>query len=166
MDFEKKAKNKSLEGKVKNKPNLFAKIKRKLMPCVLAVSLSLASCYIIPSPPESIIVQNRVIPSVVSDGDWANWNVSVTNYGDRVYIERITVHEEAISGWAAGHYEAFFDMPIVQHEICSNSTQTIIDRYISLFNTGIDSITYENTVTVFTDGGDASDTCFYTCTPW
>jgi len=166
MDFEKKAKNKSLEGKIKDKPNLFAKIKRKLMPCVLAASLSLASCYIVPSPPGPIFVENNIIPSVVSSGDWVNWNVSVTNYGSRVNIKRVAVHEEAISGWAAGCYEVFFDMPIAEYELYSNSTQTIINKYTNLFNNGINSITYENTVTVYTDGGDASDTCFYTCTPW
>ncbi len=153
----------NLEKKVNgNGRGFLKKIVRKAMPYVLVAGLGLAvmGCQ---DPPGPISVQNNVNPSIAQSGSNVSWEIEVTNYGNKVEIERATFHEKAIGGWAAGIYDISGDLPITNTIINANSTKVIFSRSVPVYNMGDGSdIIFENIVTITSDGGDDSDTCTYT----
>lgn len=179
----------NLENSVDGFSGFFNKFKRKVMPYVLAVSLGLAmvGCQEAPRPisvqntkyyilvaglgavvgrqevPGPISVQNTITPSSVLSGHNIYCEIKVTNRGGKVKIEGVKAHEKAINGWVVGKYDFSADLPITTNEIPAHSTDTIVSsRSFYALNTGDSDITFKNTVTVSSDGGDASDTCKYT----
>jgi hypothetical protein len=156
----------NLENKIgDNKISFFSKFKRKLLPYILATSLGLGitGCWVeFPGP---ISVKNEITPSIVQSGNNVYWTIEVTNYGGRVTIDRASVYEQIISGWAEGQ-SASADLLITDNEIPAHHTKTIFSVYTPVDNIppyyDTSDITLENTVTVNSDGGSASDTSTYT----
>ncbi|MCX6796035.1 MAG: hypothetical protein NTW06_00885 [Candidatus Falkowbacteria bacterium] len=155
----------SLEKKIGDKGNIFSKFKRKMMPYVLAAGLGLgmAGCWY--EAPGPISVQNEITPSTINSGDNTYWTIKVTNYGGKVTIDEVNVYEKVISGWATGQSD-FADLLIFDDEISAHSTETIFSGYARVYNIppydDISDVTLKNIVTVYSNGGDDSDTCFYT----
>lgn len=152
-----------------NKPGFFKRIAKKvrpyaekIMPYIFAagLGLSIMNC----EDPGPISVQNTVTPIVVPSSGNVYWKVNVTNLGGEVTIEQARFRERAISGWAVGLYDISGDLPITSNEISAHSTATIFSFSGPVYNTGPNDITFENTVTVTSDGGDDSDTCTYIVT--
>jgi hypothetical protein len=132
--------------------------KSSLVILVILVLFFVLCCHIEPGP---ISVENDISPSVLDSGDYINWEISVTNMGGEVKIERVHCREEIISGWAAGE-DVEVDLPISNSMIDKKSTETIYSQTSRVLNTGPDDIRVKNTVTVYSDGGTESDDCIYT----
>ena len=117
------------------------------------------SCKEAPGP---ISVKNNISPTVVTSGSYIDWEVEVTNSGGEVKIERAHCREVAISGWAVGSYDFEIDLPISNYDIDAHSIEVIFELSSPLYNTGPTDVQFENTVTVYSDGGTVSDSSIYT----
>ena len=154
----------SLEKKIKNdKLRIFKNIPRKVMTYALLAGLGLGvlGCWKdIPLGP--ISVQNTVSPAVIQSGSDGYWKVEVTNHGGSVMVERIISHEKVTEGWAVGMYDSTIDLPIINNVVSSYGKKTLVGEAVPFRNTGPNDILFENTVTIISNGGSASDTCTYT----
>ena len=152
----------SLERKIKkDKQGIFKNIPRKVMTYALLASLGLGvlGCWKIPLGP--ISVQNTVSPAVIKSGDYGYWEVEVTNHGGSVAVERIISHERVVEGWAVGSYDSTIDLPIINNVVSSYGKKTLVDEFVPFRNTGPNDLLFENTITIISNGGSASDTCTY-----
>lgn len=111
--------------------------------------------------PGPISVVNLVTPSVMTSGNYGYWEIKVTNPGSKVTISRIHCREEVISGWAAGQY-AEADLPFTNSEISAGETEVAYSKTFQGINTGSNDIVFMNTVTVYSNGGTATDVVTYT----
>ncbi len=114
--------------------------------------------------PGPITVENSITPTTVENNNSIQWTIKVTNLGGKVEIDRVHVKEEFISGWAEGQGTFDQDISITNKTIEANSTETILDRSSTVYNTGTNNIVAQNTVTVYSNGGDDTDEVTYTIT--
>jgi hypothetical protein len=155
----------NLENNVRG--NFLQKIKRKVLPYVLAAGVGLAGLAVLGCPQESpgpISVKNIITPATVLNGNNAKLEVKVTNDGAKVTIDKATYREKVVSGWATGlpGSDISGDLPLTDYEIDAHSTETVFTISVPVYNTGPDNVVLEDTVTISSDGGDDSSTCTYT----
>ena len=112
--------------------------------------------------PGPISVNNSVSPTTINRGDIIHWTIKVTNLGDKVEIEKVHVKEEFISGWAQGQGTVEIDLPISTLTINAHETKTVYDQLSTVYNTGTTDIVTQNTVTVYSNGGEDTDVAIYT----
>lgn len=142
--------------------NTLCKFKRKVISSILATGLGLAVLGCSPEIPGPISVKNSIIPSTFHSGDNVEWKVSVTNNGTKIKIGKVYFTENIKMGGAV-EYRNTEDLPVqTGYEVPAHSTTVIFDKFLPAYNPYSYDLTFENTVTVNSDGGNASDTTNYT----
>lgn len=126
---------------------------------VCALVLVGTGCHKKPGP---ISVQNVISPATVESGGYVNWEILVTNPGGKATISRIHCSETCIQGWAEGYYGGEADAPLSVTNVGPNATEVVYATTAECLNTGADDIVIQNTVTVYSDGGTATDVTTYT----
>ncbi len=161
-----------LETKVNTKPSILKKLAKKAMPYILAASLGLSiiSCKHPDPVLGPIYVENTMTPTIIPYGDMSDWEVKVTNDGDEIVtIERAEIHEDLfIGGEKATEYTNPLPIEIFipDKRIYPGATDIIFAMYNVIKKNESDfDFVWKNTVTVYSDGGNASDTCTYTRLP-
>ena len=88
--------------------------------------------------------------------------IKVINNGNTVEIERVHLREEFIGGWAQGQGAVEKDLSIITSTVGKNQ-QALIYTYSSpVYNTGTFDLQLQNTITVYSNGGTATDVATYT----
>lgn len=131
-----------------------------LVALVVFVFLLGSSCFKKPGP---ISVVDDIEPRDVQSGGLVTLQVSVTNMGGKVTIERIHGSELCVSGWCES---SSTDLPLSNTHVAANATEVVYAQTSPVLNTGSDAVVIQNTVTVYSNGGDATGECDYTIEPY
>lgn len=123
--------------------------------------LLISSCSLFPSRPGPISVTTEVSPDSVYSGNDVTLTVTVQNYGGAVRIERVHLKEEWISGWMEGNSSDLDVNPSVS-VIEANSSAIVYKLITPVYNTGPDNVMLRETITVYSDGGEESDSDTFT----
>jgi len=129
---------------------------------IIGFSFSNLSCIEKEEDPGPISIKNSITPTNVNSGSTIIWEITVTNSGGKVEIEKIHVKEEFISGWAEGLGTVELDLPISNITVDAHSTKSIYSKTVPVYNTGSTDIKTQNTVTVYSNGGNETDIAIYT----
>lgn len=111
--------------------------------------------------PGPISVDVNISPSVVENGEAARLEVTVTNMGGEVEIERVYAKEEIISGSYSGQYFEG-DLPLSNTTINAHGTEEIYATEHPLYNFTGEDVKVQLTVTVYSNGGNDEDEFVYT----
>ncbi len=112
--------------------------------------------------PGPISVQNYIYPTTVNSGESLNWIVTVNNQGDEVTVSRAKINEKVIEGWAVGYYDFTIDLPLDTYTVPKNSSIVVFEYYnMPVYNTGVDDLVFQNTIYIYSNGGDAQDIATY-----
>jgi len=133
---------------------------------MVGLGLTLVGCPVEPRGP--ISVEEIVSPSTIQSGSSAEFKIKVTNNGAKVIIDKVNLYEEITGGWARG-VNATKDFPLSNNEVPAHSTTTVVDGYFTGYNippygtpSNMADVTLKDTITVNSDGGNATCTATYT----
>jgi hypothetical protein len=131
-----------------------------------AFVLLLAMTFVVgcaPTKPGPISVVYTHTPSTVHAGDSVTVGVSVTNRGLDVQVSKIMVHDTCLSGDFAG--QSFEDqLPVQVSTVPKKSTAVVFESTAEVDDHSVPT-TWKILVTVYSDGGEASDEVIVTYLP-
>jgi len=132
------------------------------------ITVLMPGCWLFSSPEDRgpIIIDNKIQPDTLINGLYANWTITAENKGEQVLVSKIHVQETFLYP-DSGKVISDYDVPLTDSIIIRGQDpgQLVYSNAFMAINTTDSVERILNWVTVYSDGGNDSDTCSYTIYP-